>query len=75
MISRNNIRARGPMMSLVTSPMVCALCRIEANSAAISCTPPISTQPTNTQMIAGSQPQYTAMAGPRIGPSPAMEAK
>ena len=28
-----------------------------------------------TQSTAGTQPQITAMAGPRIGPSPAIDAK
>jgi hypothetical protein len=32
-------------------------------------------QPITTHSTAGSQPQMTATAGPRIGPSPAIEAK
>ena len=32
-------------------------------------------RPKTTQSVAGSQPQITAIEGPRIGPSPAIEAK
>ena len=40
-----------------------------------SCTAPITTLPTNTQSSAGTHPQMMAMAGPTMGPVPAMEVK
>jgi hypothetical protein len=40
-----------------------------------SCTAPMTIDPTKTQIIAGTQPQMTAIAGPTIGPVPAIEVK
>ncbi len=40
-----------------------------------SWTAPIIIEPTKTQISAGSHPQITAIAGPTMGPVPAMEAK
>ena len=40
-----------------------------------SCTAPIKIDPKTTQRSAGTQPHMMAMAGPTIGPVPAMEVK
>ena len=40
-----------------------------------SCTAPMKMEPMRTHRRAGSQPQMMAMAGPTMGPVPAMEVK
>jgi len=47
--------------------------RSDTINAPKSCTAPIKIEPKNTQIIAGSQPQIIPMAGPTIGPVPAIE--
>ena len=47
----------------------------ETTKAPKSCTAPMKIDPNNTHSNAGSQPQKTAMAGPTIGPVPAMLVK
>ena len=39
-----------------------------------SCTPPMMMEPTKIQIMAGSHPQMMAIAGPTMGPVPAMDA-
>ena len=66
--------ARRPMMSSAIRPMDLPFARMLMQSAEKSCTAPTSRVPTTTQIIAGTQPQITAMAGPSMGARPAMEA-
>ena len=48
--------------------------RIDTTSAPKSWTAPMNSVPNTTHSIPGSQPQITAMAGPSMGASPAIEA-
>jgi hypothetical protein len=68
-------RVRGLMYLEVNSDTDLPWFRMEMISAPKSCTAPITMEPTNTHSSAGTQPQMTAMAGPTIGPVPAMEVK
>ena len=49
--------------------------RRDITSAPKSCTAPMTMVPTSTQIRAGTQPQITPIAGPTMGPVPAMEVK
>jgi hypothetical protein len=49
--------------------------RIEMISAPKSWTAPMTMLPTNTHNNAGTHPQMMAMAGPTMGPVPAIEVK
>ena len=40
-----------------------------------SCTAPIKILPTNTKINAGNHPQIMAIAGPTMGPVPAIDVK
>jgi hypothetical protein len=76
--SKNTTRKN---MYLTLEPMyltvICAMdlpwFRMEMTSAPKSCTAPITIDPRNTHIIAGSHPQIIPMAGPTIGPVPAIE--
>ena len=74
MISRKMPLARRPMRSSATLPMLMPRCRIETTSALKSCTAPMKRVPRTTHSMPGSQPQITAIAGPSMGASPAIEA-
>ena len=67
--------ARRDMLAEITSPMDCPLCRIEANNAPKSWTPPKNTPPTRIHRVTGSQPNMAAPIGPVIGPAPAIDEK
>jgi hypothetical protein len=56
------------------APIDRPLARTEMTRAPKSWTQPMRIAPKTTQIIAGSQPHTTAMAGPSIGESPVMEA-
>jgi len=60
-----------PAMSAIDFPRL----RIERISTPKSWTAPINMLPKNIQIMAGTHPQITAIAGPTIGPVPAIEAK
>ena len=75
MISRKRVRTRLFTTSAARSPMERPSFRSEMTRAPKSCTPPKKMDPKKTQSTAGTQPQITAMAGPTMGPSPAMEVK
>ena len=47
---------------------------MEMVKAPKSCTPPMMVDPTKIQIMAGTQPRIITIAGPTIGPVPAMEA-
>ena len=70
---RNMNRTRGDMRSRARSPIERPLFRIDTTSAAKSCTAPIRIEPRITHMSAGSQPHMMPMAGPTMGPVPAIE--
>ena len=74
-MTRKSVRTRGPRRSPATSPTVRPLFLSETASAPRSCTAPMKIAPRTTQMIAGTQPHITAMAGPTMGPVPAIEVK
>jgi hypothetical protein len=57
------------------SPTVWPRFRIETTSAPKSCTAPIRIDPKKTHKSAGSHPHMTAIAGPTIGPVPAIDVK
>ena len=58
------------MCSRTTSAIDRALCRMDAVSDVMSCTPPMKTLPMRIQSKAGSQPKNTpARIGPTIGPA------
>ena len=59
----------------VISAIVWPLCRREMTSAPRSCTAPMNTDPRKIHIKAGTQPQMMPMAGPTMGPVPAMEVK
>ena len=75
MISRNSVRTRRLIMSAVKSPRDFPFPRREITRAPKSCTAPIKIDPKNTQIKAGTHPQIRAIAGPTIGPNPAIEVK
>ena len=70
----NKDLARGPTMSSATFPTDTPRARMEMTSAPKSCTAPMKRVPRTTHSIAGTHPQITAIAGPNIGESPAIEA-
>ena len=74
MMMWNRLLARGPTMSSATFPTDIPLARMEITSALKSWTAPMNSVPRTTQSMAGTHPQITAMAGPNMGDSPAMEA-
>ncbi len=57
------------------SPMERPFSRAEITKALKSCTAPMKIVPNTTHIMAGTQPQKIAIAGPIIGAAPAMEAK
>ena len=59
----------------LSAETVCPLLRNDTTSDPRSCTAPMKIDPNTTQSSAGSQPHITAMAGPTIGPVPAMLVK
>ena len=59
----------------VMSAMVWPLWRREITRAPRSWTAPMKIEPRKTQSRAGTQPQMMPMAGPTMGPVPAMEVK
>ena len=73
--SRKSIRAR----LLISLPAICPSVRpsfrMDTTSAPKSCTAPMKIDPSTTHSSAGSQPQNTAIAGPTMGPVPAMLVK
>ena len=64
-----------PMIWVVISPMDIPLFLSDMTRAEKSCTPPRKTVPNVTHSTAGTHPQIIPMAGPTIGPKPAMEVK
>ena len=66
--------ARGPIRPSAIAPIDRPLARTEMTRAPKSCTQPIRIAPKTTQIIAGSQPQTTAIAGPSIGDRPVIDA-
>ena len=72
---RNSTRERGPMKRSARLPTLCPPCRTLSTSAPKSCVAPIRIEPKTIQSMAGTQPQTIAIAGPRIGAAPAIEAK
>ena len=78
--SRNTIRKKKNLVRLLTylavySEMDLPWLRMEMIRAPKSCTAPITILPTKIHSIAGSQPQMMAIAGPTIGPVPAIDVK
>ncbi len=71
----NSRRTRRLSSRPATSPMVWPLLRRLTSRLPKSCTAPMKIEPNTTQTRAGSQPQSTPMAGPTMGPVPAMEVK
>lgn len=65
------LRTRVPITVPAIEPIDWPLLRILAQMADISWTPAIKMVPSTTQMMAGTQPQITAIAGPMIGAAPA----
>ena len=74
-ISRNRIRTRGFSTRPAMSPMVCPRFRRLMTKAPKSCTAPMKIDPNSTHIKAGTQPHMMAIAGPTIGPVPAMLVK
>ncbi len=74
-MSRNSTRTRGLSSRPAISPTVWPRFRSDTTSAPKSCTAPTKIEPKSTHSSAGSQPQITAMAGPTIGPVPAIDVK
>jgi len=75
MISMNRNLTRLPMMLPVRSPMVRPSFRRDMTIEPKSCTAPMKIEPMRIHTRAGSHPQIMAMAGPTMGPVPAMEVK
>ncbi len=78
--SRKTIRKKKNRVRLLTylevySEMDFPWLRMEMISAPKSCTAPMTTLPTNTHNRAGTHPQMMAIAGPTMGPVPAIEVK
>ena len=73
--SKNKTRVRGEINRPATSPTLCPSFRRLTTSAPKSWTAPMKMQPKTTHNTAGNQPQKTAMAGPTMGPVPAMLVK
>jgi hypothetical protein len=74
-ISRKRVRTLLLMISAAKSPIDLPLALREITRAPKSWTAPKNIEPKNTQIAAGTHPQIIAMAGPTIGPRPAMEVK
>ncbi len=72
---RNRTRARGEIIRPAMSPIDWPRDRSDTTRAPKSCTAPMNMEPSNTHNSAGSQPQNIAMAGPTIGPVPAIDVK
>ena len=70
----NRNLARRPITSSAIRPMDLPLARMLMHNAEKSWTAPTNSVPRTTQIIAGTQPQITAMAGPSMGASPAIDA-
>ena len=66
---------RALTMSPAMSPILRPSWRREITIEPKSCTAPMKMDPTRTQIRAGSHPQMRAMAGPTIGPVPAIDVK
>ena len=75
MIAKKRIRALRFTISAVKSPMVFPLFLMEIIRAPKSCTAPANIVPPTIQITAGTQPHITPMAGPTIGPVPAIDVK
>ena len=73
--SRNSNRTRLLSTRPAMSPTVWPLLRRLTTSAPKSCTAPMKIEPSTTQSNAGTQPHMMAIAGPTIGPVPAIEVK
>src|SRR5699024_11479802 len=74
-MNKNNIFARCPDNLSPKVPIACPLFRTDSTMVPKSCTPAAKMVPKTTHKNAGSQPQYTAIAGPSIGAAPATEVK
>jgi len=74
-IARNRNRTRGFNTRPAMSPTVWPRLRRLTTSEPKSCTAPMKMDPNNTQHNAGTQPHIIAMAGPTMGPVPAMLVK
>jgi hypothetical protein len=74
-IKKKNTLVRRLIYLEVISEMDLPSLRMEIINALKSCTAPMITEPRKTQRMAGSQPHIIAIAGPTIGPVPAIEVK
>ena len=74
-IKRKSKRTRLFSKRPAMSPTVCPLLRKLTTKAPKSCTAPIRMEPNTTHKRAGTQPHMMAIAGPTIGPVPAIEVK
>ena len=74
-VKRNNNRTRLFSKRPAMSPTVWPLLRRLTTKAPKSCTAPMRMEPNTTQSSAGTQPHMIAIAGPTIGPVPAIEVK
>ena len=72
---RKRTLARGVIRRPATSPIDWPRFRRLTTNDPKSWTAPMKIEPSTTQRSAGSQPQKTAIAGPTIGPVPAIEVK
>ena len=72
---KNNKRTLGLIYCSVISAIDFPSLRIEMTRQEKSCTAPMKMEPKKTHNIAGTQPQMIPIAGPTIGPVPAIEVK
>ena len=73
--NKKKIFALGVIIRPAISPTVCPRFLIEITKAPKSCTAPMKIEPRITHKRAGNHPQNTAIAGPTIGPVPAILVK
>jgi hypothetical protein len=74
-IAKNKNRTRELIYLAAISEILLPSFRIDIINAPKSWTAPIKILPRNTHKIAGNHPQIIPMAGPTIGPVPAIEVK
>ena len=74
-VNRKSNRTRLLSTRPAMSPTVWPLLRRLTTSAPKSCTAPMKMEPSTTHNSAGTQPHMMAIAGPTIGPVPAIEVK
>lgn len=71
--SRNIVLIRGEITEAATSPILFPLCLSDNIIDPKSCTAPIKMHPKTTHISAGTHPHIMPIAGPTIGPVPAIE--